>query len=124
MLGNLPAGAQLAVDLAFDVNALAVDALENVAEITLDQPDANPADNRATDTTPVVPSTAGVWVSKIDDLAVDQDRDGLADPGDQVSYTVDIVGLGPDVARGIVYQVPMEEWLTLLRDSVVLSNGT
>jgi len=55
---------------------------------------------------------------------VDQDGDGLADPGDQVSYTVDIVGLGPDVAEGIVYQVQMKEWLTLLRESVVLSAGT
>jgi hypothetical protein len=37
---------------------------------------------------------------------------------------VDIVGLGPDVVEGIGYQVQMEEWLTLLRDSVVLSAGT
>jgi hypothetical protein len=37
---------------------------------------------------------------------------------------VDIVGLGPDVAEGIVYQVQMKEWLTLLRGSVVLSTGT
>jgi hypothetical protein len=37
---------------------------------------------------------------------------------------VEIVGLGPDVAEGLVYQVQMEEWLTLLRDSVVLSDGT
>ncbi len=123
IIGNLPAGAQLSVDLAFYVNRLAVDTLENVADITLDQPDANPGDNRATDTTPIVPSTAALWVTKDDALALDEDSDGLADPGDQVSYTVDFVGLGPDVAEGIVYQVQMLEWLTLLRESVVLSSG-
>jgi uncharacterized repeat protein (TIGR01451 family) len=57
-IGNLPAGAQLSVDLAFDVNRLAVDTLENVPEITLDQPDTNPTPTRRTTAPPTPPPSS------------------------------------------------------------------
>ena len=128
-LGNVPVGTGGAVAFAVRVNAIlpaGVEELTNTASIADDGasgPDANPADNDAADTTPVA-ATPDLRVTKEATLDVDQDGDGLADPGDVIHYHIEIENTGNRDAGAVVFTDAPDANTTLTVGSVNPSQGS
>jgi uncharacterized repeat protein (TIGR01451 family) len=91
-------------------------------------PDPTPADNVATDTTPVTPSGPGpqplLTAQKADALNLDLDDDGEADAGDSLVYLVTLRNTGEAPATGAVFSSPVPTGTILVPNQVFTPVGT
>ena len=128
-VGNVPVGTGGAVAFAVKVNfslPVGVGEITNTAIIVDDGAsgaDANPADNNAVDTTPVV-AEPDLSVTKRATLDVDQDGDGLADPGDIIRYEIEIENSGNQDAGAVVFTDTPDANTTIVAGSVNPSQGS
>ena len=86
-----------------------------------DDPDTGPDDDPTVtplDNEPVVDAT------KADALLVDQDMDGLVDPGDTIRYTVEILNTGGGSALNVDFTSAVDPNTSLVVGSVTTSQGT
>ena len=97
-IGTVPAmSGAITVDFAVDVNlplAAGVTQIDNVATIGSNEPDENPANNSANDTTPLNASP-DLQISK-DDLGA------VVEPGDTILYSLAITNTGSQNATGVI----------------------
>jgi len=128
-IGGLAVGATGVVDFAVVVAnpvPIGFNLVVNTAGITDDGSngvDPNPSDNIATDTTPVT-AAAAITATKADSLLIDNDGDGVADPGDTLRYTVVISNTGTTGATSVVFADTPDANTTLAVGSVTTSQGT
>jgi len=130
-VGTLAAGDMGSVTLTIEVDPdlpAQVDLLTNVVRIEDDGdngPDPNPADNEATETTPVeLPEPARLEVTLADLLAFDADANGGASAGDTVGYVVRVTNVGAVTATRVVFEVSPDPNTRLAEGSVLTSQGT
>lgn len=107
LVGNLAAGAGGSASFAVTVNSnlpQGVSTVSNTASIGDDGAngvDLNPADNSATDTTPIVTALRLV-ASKVYALTDDVNEDGVVNPGDTIEYTIEIANRSGAPISGIL----------------------
>ncbi|MDX1998697.1 MAG: IPTL-CTERM sorting domain-containing protein, partial [Thermoanaerobaculia bacterium] len=133
-IGSLPAGDSGLVAFAVRVASpfpSGVREIRNQVGIEDDGtsgPDPTPADNTATDTTPVTPAGPGpqpaLSALKTDSLNLDLDDDGAVDAGDTVVYLVTLRNTGNAAANGVVFTSPVPEGAVLVADQVLTPIGT
>lgn len=93
--------------------------------------DPNPEDNTATETTPVArddgppppPDRGALAATLTDNLLLDVDEDGLADPGDIVTYVALVESRGPADAHAVRLTIPLDPHTTLIPGSVTTTRG-
>lgn len=107
-----------------------VELLTNVVSIGDDGqngPDANPGDNEATETTPVIPppppEQARLEVTLVDLLTADADSNGGASAGDTLTYVARITNPSLTEALGVGFTVTPDSLTRPAEDSVSTSQG-
>jgi len=85
--------------------------------------DPTPGNNTSNDTTPVN-AAADVSATKADSLLIDNDGDGVADPGDTLRYTVAILNTGTTAATSVVFTDTPDANTTLVVGSVTTTQGS
>lgn len=131
-IGDLAAGAEATIDFAVVVadplpagvrrvvNQGGVFA-EGVADVLTDDPDAGgEADPTVTELT----AAPRLIVEKADLLYADFDDDGVASPGDELLYTVEIRNVGNAGATDVVLRDLLPREITVVAESVQASQGT
>ncbi|MDQ5856914.1 MAG: IPT/TIG domain-containing protein [Acidobacteriota bacterium] len=115
-LGSLPPTGIATVTVQVMVTAPAGSALANTATVSSSTPDPNPGNNSATATTSVTPGAAT-------DLSIA--KSDAPDPvfnGNNLTYTITVNNLGPNVANGAEVSDPLPGGTTFV--SCVASQGT
>lgn len=90
--------------------------------------DADPANNFATDTTPIAgvePGPEPQLTATLDDLLTgDTNGDGVANPGEQVTYVATLENSGDGSALDAVFHAPIDPHSVMVPDSVTTTHGT
>ena len=91
-------------------------------------PDPDPANNLATDTTPVAGVDPGpqpvLTAPLVDLLSGDSNADGFANPGEQVTYVATLQNTGEGAALDAVFHLPIDPHTVLVPGSVTTTRGT
>src|SRR5262249_18578355 len=102
-VGDLPVGASASATFAVTVNSPLPPGTTQIANtVTIGDggdsgPDLNPADNTATDTTPIaVNPQADLQITKTDNLTA-------VTPGQTVTYTITVTNAGPNAVTGAAF---------------------
>jgi uncharacterized repeat protein (TIGR01451 family) len=82
------------------------------------------ADGEVEDHAVTILSPPAVTATKTAALAVDQNGNGMADPGDTLAYTVTLVNSGGATATGVVFSDTPDPNTALINGSVVAMPGT
>ncbi len=94
-----------------------------VADDGTNGPDPTPGNNTGSDTTPVI-AAPNVSATKADALLVDNDGDGVADPGDTLRYTVVVSNTGTTAATNVAFADTPDANTALVVGSVTTSQGS
>lgn len=106
-----------------DPVAAGVSQIDNTASVSSDLADLDPADNTASDTTPLNAAPA-LTATKDATLAVDVDTDGFVDPGDTVLHTIVLTNSGNEDASGLAFNDVPDANTALVVGSVTTTQGT
>jgi uncharacterized repeat protein (TIGR01451 family) len=127
---DLPVGASSSVTFAVRVDAKVPAGVAQIVNTALIRDDGqsgadpNPADNLASDVTPLVdggpPPSAQLMAAKRDGLTVDHGAPGLADVGDHIRYEVLINNLGTGTAMDLVFRTGVDPRTTIVPGSVTV----
>ncbi len=94
-LGTLPAGAERIIIIRGTVSPDATGVISNTAIVSSTTPDPNPENNTSTLETPVTAVEADIAVEK-------QSNQGIAIPGEPLSYTIVVDNFGPNAAENVL----------------------